>query len=166
MIRLTTNVLVPGVSAAEVCHFMIYCDDARYHGWWPEAHFRFHTIERKPGNVGNLVYYDELVGKRRLRFRAVITEFVPNRRIVWQMKAWIPLPAWLSLEFRETPDGLFITHTLVAGFDQAGRLLDPLIRVYLNRQFEKDLDEHARTEFKKLALLLRQPAISGGQPAI
>lgn len=40
MIRLATEVLVRGVTAREVCDFMIECEDDRYHAWWPEGHFK------------------------------------------------------------------------------------------------------------------------------
>ncbi len=135
---------------------MLYCDDAQYRKWWPEAHFRFHTLEYKPGHIGNRVFFDELVGTRRLRFQAVITEYIPDRRIVWQMKQFINLPAWLSLEFEDTPEGLRITHKLSAGFEHAGRLLDPLIRCFFSPAFEQNLSQHALIEFTKLASMLRE----------
>ncbi len=154
MIRLATEVLVRGVTAIQVCEFMIECDDARYHAWWPEAHFKFHTVKREPGIVGSVVYFDERVGRRRLRFRAVVTEYVPERRIRWQMKAGVLLPAWLTLDLEETTRGLRIVHALSVGFREVGRVLDPLLRLYLSRRFEADLAEHAQTEFTKLAALL------------
>lgn len=154
MISMTTRVSVREASAEQIADFMINCDDEQYHSWWPEAHFRFHTVTRFPGVVGSLVYYDEMVGKRRLRFQAVITEFESGKRIVWQMKALVKLPAWLSLDFETGPDGLTIVHTLSVGFEKIGRVFDPLIRIYLNRTFEEDLKVHCHTEFTKLARLL------------
>lgn len=161
MIVLTTEVFVAGATAAQVSDFMINCDDRRYRQWWPEAHFRFHTVVRKPGTTGSLVYFDEMVGKRRLRFHAVITEFNPGRRIVWQMKTGFRLPAWLALDLEETPGVLRITHTLSAGFTGPGRALDYMIRLYLSPHFEEDLRQHAHTEFTKLAGLLEQQARRG-----
>ena len=106
-------------------------------------------------NIGNLVFFDELIGKRRLCFYAVVSQVWPSRCLVWQMKWHVMLPAWLSLEFQETAEGLQITHTLSAGFSRIGCFLDPLIRLFLSPRFERDLAAHARTEFKKLADLLQ-----------
>ena len=111
----------------------------------------FHTIERFPHDMGNLVYFDEYVGKRRLRFEAIVTKIVPGREIVWQMKKWIRLPAWLALEFQDHDQGVRISHTLKAGFSGIGEILDPLLRIYLSKEFEQEMNEHARIEFTKLA---------------
>lgn len=156
MIELKTRVRVKNLSARDVYDFMIDCTDEKYKRWWPEMHFAFHTINRVGNNyLGDLVVFDEMVGKRRLTFKAVITEAVPGQKITWQMKKMLLLPALLSLNLEDTQDGVSISHSLIAGYDTAlGRILDPLIRLYLNTTFEEDLSIHANTEFKRLAELL------------
>lgn len=73
MIRLQTNVRVAGLSGLEVTEFMLNCEDASYQAWWPGVHLQFHTVRRVAGDVGNLVYMDEYVGRFRLKFHAIVT---------------------------------------------------------------------------------------------
>lgn len=155
MIILETQVSVPNLSAKNVFDFMIDCTDEKYQQWWPKTHLSFHTIKRQPNNIGSLVLFDELIGKRRLRFQAVITKSLPGQEIVWQMKKLFLLPAWLSLKFQNTEDGVLITHSLSAGFSGLGKILDPIIRLYLSKKFEKELATHANMEFNMLSRLLK-----------
>ena len=154
MITLQSKVDLDGISAEAITKFMLDCADADYRRWWPGTHLAFHTIRRAPGEAGSLVHFDEYVGKRRLKFRAVITAAEPGRRIVWQMKALVRLPAWLILEFEPRPGGVHLVHTLRAGYAGFGRILDPLLRLYLSRDFERELDRHAHAEFPMLCDLL------------
>ena len=70
------------------------------------------------------------------------------------MKKVIMLPAWLLIEVADLRDGAHISHTLQAGTDGFGRVLDPLLRLYFSADFFDDLDEHAQTEFPMLAALI------------
>ena len=154
MITLQSKVDVDGISAEALSDFMLNCTDADYQRWWPGTHLAFHTIKRFPGYIGNRVRFDEYVGRRRLKFDAVVTVAEPGRRIVWQMKWLFRLPAWLILEFEPRPGGVRLIHTLQAGYAGIGRILDPLLRLYLSHQFERELDRHAHAEFPKLGDLL------------
>jgi hypothetical protein len=98
---------------------------------------------------------DEFVGSRRLRMTGIVVEVEPGRRIVWQLKRWIRLPAWLRLELEDQADGSFVRHTVQVGYRGLGRVLDPILRLYVSRRFAAELDEHVRTEFPKLGGLLR-----------
>ena len=60
----------------------------------------------------------------------------------------------MVLEFNDSDDGVVITHTLKVGFTGVGRLLDPILRLYLSTSFEKELEEHTKIEFTKLAAIL------------
>lgn len=156
MISLRSETTVQGVTAGQIIHFMLHCNDQKYRNWWPETHFRFHTINPEDGYVGSLVYFDELIGKRRLKFKAVIVNYIPDKSIQWQLKSGVLLPASVTLECQQTSNGLKITHTLRAGYNSAGRVFDPFIRIYLSKKFEQDLNEHAQYEFQRLSELLRQ----------
>ena len=151
-----TNVLVKNLSAHSLYEFMLRCTDEQYATWWPGTHFAFHTIKREPNDVGSLVYLDEMVGARRLKYKAVVIEANPDRKITWQMKKLVKLPGYLSLELQDTDAGVDIRHTLSIGYDNAFSrvFIDPLVRLYANKQFEADLADHAETEFNKLAELL------------
>ena len=154
MIKLVSEVNVQGIDGDEVLDFMLNCTDADYQEWWPGVHMAFHTIQRYPNQIGNIVYFDEYVGKTRLKFKGMITEYVPGRKVVWQMMMGVRLPASVTLECQQQADTLHLVHTLTVGFNRLGKVLDPLIRIYLSEDFCAELDEHARTEFPLLAALL------------
>jgi hypothetical protein len=154
MITMETRIDVKGICGKDVADFMLRCTDADYRRWWQGTHLAFHTVKRYPNEIGNLVYFDEYVGRRRLKFWGVITAYVPARKIVWQMKAIFRLPGWLVLDFEDRQEGLRITHSVLVGFCGAGASLDPILKIYFSRAFEKELAEHAQTEFDRLAALL------------
>jgi hypothetical protein len=161
-------VRVDGIAGAEIFDFLANPNDESYRAWWPGTHLQLHTVERGDDHVGDVLYMDEYVGKRRLRMSAVVTEAVPGKKLVWQFKKGIKLPARLELEFSDYPGGVTITHTVRVGFRGGGRVLDPALRVLLSRAFAKDLDDHVRTEFPLLRDLLRQrgPAAGAGTSAV
>lgn len=168
MIELRTKIHVAGLSGAEIYGFLLNAGDEDYRRWWRGTHLALHTIERRPNDIGNVIYMDEFIGSHRVKMKAVVLEAEPGRRLTMQFKKLIPLPAWLFLEFEDRDGGVTVTHTLRAGYKGIGRLLDPLLRLHFTKQFEKDLDAHVRTEFPKLRDLLsstknKTPAISPPQ---
>ena len=154
MIHIGTVVKVPAGSTSGIYFFMLNCTDQEYQAWWPGTHLAWHTIIERPGKLGNLVYFDEYVGRRRFKFQAIVTEIVPGQKIVWQLKKIVRLPAWLRLEFTDHLEGTEIKHTLEVGFQVIGRVINPWLRLYFNADFAKELDEHARTEFPMLVSML------------
>ncbi len=157
MLRMTTRVDVKGLSGKAIWDFMLNCTDEEYRRWWPGTHLAFHTLERCPGDVGNLVYFDEYVGGRRLRFEGIVAENVPGKRLVWQMKQVVRLPGWLMLDLLDHAGGVTVVHTLQVGWAGIGSVFDPLLRLYLSAHFEQELQEHAQTEFPRLAEMLSFP---------
>jgi hypothetical protein len=147
MLRLQTVVQVDGLAPGEIYDFLAEPNDQAYQRWWPGTHLQFHRLKSQPDHIGDLIYIDEHVGKRRLRGCGIVTEAVPGKWLVWQVKRLVKLPARLSLEFAGDEAGVTITHTIEAGYDGIGRILDPLLRLYLTPAFVEALDEHARTEF-------------------
>ena len=165
MFTTETRIHVDALKARDVFDFLIDCSDDRYQRWWPGTHLRFHTIHRRPGNVGNLVYMDEFVGTRRVRMQGVVIEALPGSRIVWQLKPIFRLavPVWLALDLRDDATGVFITHSDRAGYTGAGAVLDLLFRMYLNARFIRQLDAHVREEFPRLRdMLCDHRAITSG----
>jgi hypothetical protein len=79
-------------------------------------------------------------------------------KITWQFKTLVKLPAWLSLELEDDDRGVTITHTVRAGFEGIGRILDPIFRIYLSEKFARAMDDHVRAEFPKLETLLHRDA--------
>jgi hypothetical protein len=157
MVILETKVQVKGITAKDIYDFMLNCTDAEYQKWWKGTHLIFHTIKRCPGNLGNLVYVDEFVGKYRVKGHAVVTKLVPYTEMGWQIKMIIKMPAKFIMKFEDLSDGINIIHIVAVGFQGVGKIFDPLIRLYLNEDFESQLATHAHEEFPKLAEMLLKP---------
>ena len=150
MVMVQTKLRVAGITGTEIFEFLANPDDRSYRRWWPGTHLQFHSLKRTESHVGDVVYMDEYVGKRRLRMKGHVVEAVQGRRLVWQLRKVIKLPARLSLELTDEENGVAITHTIEAGFRGPGSLLDPLIRLYLSASFAAGLDDHVKTEFPLL----------------
>jgi len=155
VLNIQTQVHVADITGDEIIDFMLNCTNREYQAWWPGTHLEFHTIKRYPTNVGNLIYMDEFVGKKRLKMMAIVTELVPGQRIVWQLKNIIRLPAWLVIDVADDAKGVLLTHTIRAGFKGVGRICDPLLRFYFTDEFHREMDQHATIEFPKLGAKLR-----------
>jgi len=154
MITLQTKVHVDGISGMPIFDFLLNPNDDAYQQWWQGTHFEFHPIKQRPGHIGDVVYMDEYVGKRRLRFSGVVIEALPGRKITWQIKQGVRLPVWLVIELEDDANGVMLTHTIKAGFNGIASVLDFIFRLYFSSQFVAAMDEHARTEFPLLGRLL------------
>lgn len=155
MLTLTTRVQIEINDISPIYDFLLNCDDNHYQKWWRGVHLSFHTTKEKPGEVGSEIYMDEIVGSKRIRFNAIIVKAEKDKEIVWQMKKIMLLPAWLTIRFKSKESHVVLIHTFSAGFSGFGRIFDPIIRLYLNKHFEKELAFHAQTEFPILAKMLR-----------
>ena len=166
MLSLKTIIDVDGMSGAEVFEFLANPDDEAYQAWWPGTHLAMHVRKRGRAHIGDAVYMDEYIGKRRLRMTWIVTEAVPGKRIAWQAAKGVKLASHLYIDFEDHDGGVRITHTTTAGFRGIGRVLDPVIRLYWSKRFAEDLDDHARTEFPRLRDLLRERRrAAAGSPA-
>lgn len=155
MLILQTHVRVDGATAAEIFDFLVDPDDESYRAWWPGTHHQFHPVARGHDHIGDVIYMDEHVGRRRLRMSGIVEEAVRGKRIVWRLKRGINLPARLVLDLRDEGDAVAITHTVRIGSSGVRRIFDPLLRAFTRRRFAQDLDRHVRTEFPLLRDLLR-----------
>ena len=158
MFKLSTKTEVAGIPAKQVYDFMIDCNDEKYHEWWPEEHFRFHTVKYFPGHIGSVVYFDEMIGNRRVKTYAVIRKVEENKSIEWQMRTVLPAPVWIELKLEEHENSISITHTLKVGFNGLGRFLDIFFKMFFSKRFEENLDKHVKHEFKLLATKLASAA--------
>ncbi|HMX17420.1 MAG TPA: SRPBCC family protein [Rhodocyclaceae bacterium] len=162
MITIESSMHVPRMRARSVIDFMLTATDERYRAWWPGTHFRMHPLNGVRG-VGQRICMDERVGDRHLRLVCEVTELAADR-ITWQFLHGVKLPGWLTLVIVDDAAGATITHTIRAGFrGTAGRLLDPLLRLWFSARFERMMDEHFSTEFPRLAEMLASPRYSGGR---
>jgi hypothetical protein len=154
MLQFTTRVKLAGVSGRDITEFLLDCTDEEYQRWWPGEHLAFHAIDRRPGDIGNVMILDEWVGQRRLRLKAMVRDVVEGERIVWQMIWLVRLPVWLTVELNDVDDGVIVTHTLDAGRRGFASVVNPVLRCYFTPQFAQDLDDHVRSEFPRLRDLL------------
>jgi len=154
LVKHLVGVVVPGATAEQFYDFMIDPNDEAYKNWWPEEHFQFHiTKHGKDDHLFDKVYFDEKIGPdRRLKFHAIVITATRPNRIIWQItKAGIWMPAYLELRLIDSTDGVVIEHELKAGYGGIGKILDPIIKLYMNNQFLKALEEHCAEEWPKLA---------------
>jgi hypothetical protein len=162
MLTIQSTVAVDGITGRDISDFLLDCTDDAYRRWWPGAHLQFHTVARGgTDHVRDVVYMDEYIGARRVRMTGTVAAAVPGRTIVWQLRPRIPLPVSLTLELADRGGGVTVRHTIRAGFTGAGRILDPLLRLYLSQRFAAAMDQHVRTEFP----LLRDHLASGTRRA-
>lgn len=150
VLRLETNITVDALTAGEIFDFLIEPSDEAYQRWWPGVHLHLHLLERAEGHVGDVVYMDEYIGKRRVRMSGIVIEAVRGQKLAWQLKRMVRLPVRLSLELRDEAGGVVIRHRIEAGFTRLGRVLDPLWRLFFSKSFTRAMDEHVRTEFPLL----------------
>ena len=153
MIRHTVELTVPNATAEQFYNFMINPCDEHYREWWQGEHLQFHIVKHGEDNhLGDVVFMDEFLGKnRRLTFYAVVITANHPNKIEWQMKkAGLRLPAIVELELHDTDEGIRLKHELRIGYSSIGKLLDPFIRLYFNKSFQKALEEHCKIEWFKL----------------
>jgi len=154
MIIHTVEITVPNASAEQFYGFMINPTNERYGAWWPGEHLQFHIVKRgDSSHLGDEVFMDEYLSKNhRLVFHAVVIVADNPNKITWQMKkAGMRLPAVVTLELDDSPEGVKLKHELRIGFSGIGKLFDPIIRLYFNKSFQNALDEHCKIEWDKLA---------------
>ena len=148
MLTIQSQVTVPGLTGAEITSFLLECTDAGYQKWWPGVHLHLYPLTTGGvGHLGDETFMDEFIGARRLRMAAVVVDAEPGRKIVWQMKKGIRLPAWLTIEVTDHSGSVDVRHTITAGWTGMGRLLDPLLRLCFPPGFAAAMDRHVHTEF-------------------
>ena len=157
MFSMLTRAHVPGLSGREITDFLSSCTDQAFQSWWPGTHFHLHTVKGTPGEIGSVVFMDELIGDRRIKVRCELVDLVPGRKLVWQLRRPLfRLPVRLILQLKDDETGVDIEQSIEAGFSGVGAPLDPVFRLFFPARFAAAKDEHVRTEFPKLRDFLRQ----------
>jgi len=150
MFKLKSEFDVKGLSGKTAIDFIINVTNEVYQNWWPGTHLELQVIKRFPDNIGDIVVFDEYIGKRRVKFQTIVEKYIPGKEIVWKLDKGMLMPAWMTLECKDNNEGVTITHTLKAGYTGIGKLLDPFIKLFFPAGYRKDLLEHSETEFNKL----------------
>lgn len=164
MLTIQSTVFVVGITGREVTDLLLDCTDERYRSWWPGTHLQLHNLARGAEHVGDVVFMDEYVGRRRVRATGVVVKAVPGSKIVWQLRQGVRLPVRLILELTDRDGGVGVRHTIRAGLSGVGRLLDPLLRRYFSPEFAAAMDQHVKTEFPLLRDRLAGPRLGPGRP--
>lgn len=161
MFAIESRVHVEGIRGREIFDYLLDCSDERYRAWWPGTHLRLHSVARGEGHVGDVLFMDEIIGRRRVRMTGVVVEAVRGQRIVWQLGRRVRLPARLTLELADRDDGVDIHHVITVGYVGCGRIFDPVLRLYFSKAFAAAMDQHVRTEFPLLRDHLRRTKSTG-----
>lgn len=154
MIKIIAKAEIMNYKAEDAVTFFINCTDQQYAAWWQDTHMQFHTIKRTKSVIGSIVYFDEYVGSRRLKFQSLITHYDSRGIVEYQMiKFGVKLPGWLHLEFTQKRADVSVIHTLKIGFSGWLSILDCIIRLFIPKTFINDLEQHAKEEFNRLSNL-------------
>ena len=86
MFSLLTRTHVAGLSGREITDFLSTCNDEAFRGWWPGTHFHLHTVKGTPGTIGSVVFMDEMIGNRHVKVTCELTDLVPGKTLVWQLR--------------------------------------------------------------------------------
>ena len=156
MVIFKTEVDVEGLTGNAIYDFFINCTAEEYQKWWEGTHLIYRTLKRYPDDFGNVVLMDEYIGIYRVTLNAVVSRAISGVEIVWQMKKIVKMPAWVSISFEERKNGVKVIHKITAGFKGIGKIFDVIFKIFLSRDFEKAMDEHAKTEFLKLRAVLQK----------
>jgi len=148
---------LPNAKAIDFFKFMINPPAEVYKNWLPKEHFKFHIVKHSNESpINDIVYYDQSISNiYRLKFHALIRVANEPSRIVFQMcKFGIHLPGYLELDFIDTSEGLMLTETLRIGFNGIGKVCDLFIKIYFNKGFFREMNEHHKREWQNLAEIL------------
>lgn len=124
--------------------FLQIVDDASYKVWHPEDHVAFRWIRGEPWQQGSVAYAEEYLHGKLHKFKFLIKEVVPNRKIVL-----VPLSRFLRIYFPrntllvESRDGSCV-------FTASGVMhVGPLIKLLARNKLEQGLSsvrKHMREE--------------------
>jgi len=155
MIKHVVELKVPGARAEDFYAFMVDPSPERFRRWLPAEHHAFRVVKRGAATpLGDLVYYDEILGsdRYRLAFHATIVEAAPPNKIVFRMRKFgIDLPAYLDLELRQDGDALGIKHEVRIEDDRAPwKLASPFVKRAFDDGFWAALEGHCHREWPAL----------------
>ena len=161
MLTLQTEIRVDGIKGKEIFDFLANPDDESYRAWWPGTHLQLHIRERGGNDhVGDIIYMDEYVGRRRLRMNAIVTEAVPGRKLVWRLKRGIKLPARPAAELvtevmEELEDVAGWSLLLWIRLDRLREQVESIGLTYHSHEHGPDWDESACYEFTAAEVMAR-----------
>ena len=151
MIQHVIHERIPNADAAAFYDFMINPIPEVFCRWLPEEHHDFHIVKRSPTSpLGDLIYYDEILGskKHRLAFYATISAAVAPNKIVFRMRKFgVNLPVYLDLEFSQDGDVLNVRHEVRIENDGLWKLATPIVKLVCTPGFWEALQGHCDREW-------------------
>jgi hypothetical protein len=134
--------------------FLQIVDDASYQAWHPEDHVAFRWIRGEPWQQGSVAYAEEYIHGKLHKFKFLIKEVVPNRKI-----ELVPLSRLLRIYFPrntlliEPRDGSCVF--TASGVLRVGRLAKLLARNKLEKGLSS-VRKHMQEEGENLKRLLEK----------
>ena len=151
-VTLTDSIEIKATPEEVFSFFMGIVDDASYQAWHPEDHVSFRCIKGEPWRKDSVAYAEEYIHGKLHRFKFLIKEVVPNRKI-----ELVPLSRFLRIYF---PRNTFLIesrdHSCVftaSGVLRVGRLA----KLLAGRKFEHGLSsvrKHMKEEGENLKRIL------------
>jgi hypothetical protein len=153
LLTFTTGVHLAGVTPEAVFAFMVSLDAETYRRWHPE-HRDFAVRRGALDRSGSVMYFDENLGSIRLRGDWTTVEVTANKRVLFKARRLFPV--YLELSIVPSVDGTDLKHRVRLGFkSRISAPLDALLKkMPFVKTLEKEIDRHAREEFKALAEIL------------
>jgi len=134
--------------------FLRIVDDASYQAWHPEDHVAFRWIQGEPWQQGSLAYAEEYIHGKLHKFKFLIKEVVPNRKI-----ELVPASRLLRIYFPrntfliEPRDGSCVF--TASGVMRVGRLAKLLARHKLEQGLSS-VRKHMKEEGENLKRILEE----------
>jgi len=154
VLELKSEFYVRGLTAASAIDFMINCSFDDYQKWWPGTHLELRYIKTFPDKIGNVVYFDEYVGKNRLQITTIVEKYMPGKKILWRVVEGETIQAWMTLEGVDDEEGVTLSHVFKASSTGTSGVLDTSFTQKFTPEMRRDLHDHAVTEFNMLPIFL------------
>ena len=72
MLTIQSRTQATAVKGQAIYDFLLHPTDQDYQRWWPGTHLAFHPVKSVPHDVGNVVYMDEFIGKKRFKMTGIV----------------------------------------------------------------------------------------------
>jgi hypothetical protein len=153
MLTHRVNIKLKGVTIDSVYNFMCSLNLEKYQQWHFE-HNDFKMIKGRINKAGSILFFDEYVGKLRVRYRWKVFKIKDKRRIV--LKAIHIIPVFLDISLSSVYNGLIVIHELRFGFKSpAFKPIDWLIETFIfTGKVQNEMKRHVIEEFKMLEEIL------------
>ena len=125
--------------------------DKNYTTWHPKDHIVFKWIKGKPLEEGSTCYAEQYVMGKATKYNAILSEVIPNRKIVFKWSYPVSLLS-PKVEWLIEPKGNKTTFTAITHM-RAGYLIKKLFKKGMKKVID-DHDKHVAEEGETLKKLL------------